>query len=202
MIKDEVEKIIKDSFIYPVQLMEWVLNLVHVKNKKQGMIRVCMDFHDLRKDFLKDNFPTPFIAQIVDECASCEVFYFMNNFSKYNQIHIKPEDQHKMTFIYPWGTFTYNKMPFVLKNVGATFQRAMSFTFHDIKHIVEVYINDLASCSHKRYDHLAHLRLIFERFFYCWICLNPNKCSFCVTLGILLGFIVSTKGIMVDPMKV
>jgi hypothetical protein len=107
-----------------------------------------------------------------------------------------------MDFICPWGTFAYRKMPFGLKNVGATFQRAMSFSFHDLKHIVEAYLDDLASCSRKRSDHPTHLRLIFERCRYYQIRLNPNKCSFCVTSGHLLGFIVSTKGIMVDPLKV
>jgi hypothetical protein len=93
-------------------------------------------------------------------------------------------------------------MPFGLKNAGATFQRAMSFAFHDLKHIVEAYLDDLASRSRKRTDHPTHLRLIFERCRYFRIRLNPNKCSFCVTSGRLLGFIVSTTGIMVDPLKV
>jgi hypothetical protein len=68
-----------------------------------------------------------------------------------------PEDQHKTAFICPWGTFAYRKMPFGLKNVGATFQRAMSFSFHDLKHIVEAYLDDLASRSRKRDDHPTHL---------------------------------------------
>jgi hypothetical protein len=78
-IKDEVEKPIKVGFIYSVQLMEWVSNHVPI-NKKQGMIHVCIEFHDLNKDSPKDNFPTPFIDQIVDECAGCEVFSFMESF--------------------------------------------------------------------------------------------------------------------------
>jgi hypothetical protein len=126
----------------------------------------------------------------------------MDGFSGYNQIQIKPENQHKTTFICPWGTFAYHKMPFGLKNAGATFQRAMSFAFHDLKHIVEAYLDDLASCSRKRKDHPTHLRIIFEHCRYFRIHLNPNKCSFCVTSGRLLGFIVSTTGIMVDPLKV
>jgi hypothetical protein len=121
MIKAEVEKLIKASFIYPVQLKEWLSNPIPI-NKKQGTICVCMDFHDLKKSFPKDNFPTPFIDQIVDDCAGCEVFCFMYGFFGYNQIHIKPKDQHKMTFICPWGTFTYRKMPFGLKNARSTFQ--------------------------------------------------------------------------------
>jgi hypothetical protein len=126
----------------------------------------------------------------------------MDGFSGYNQIQIKPEDQHKTTFICPWGTFAYRKMPFSLKNVGATFQRAMSFSFHDLKHIVEAYLDDLASRSRKRMNHPTHLRLIFEHCSYFRFRLNPNKCSFYVTSRHLLGFIVSTIGIMVNPLKV
>jgi hypothetical protein len=129
-------------------------------NKKQGMIRVYTDFHDLNKACPKDNYPTPFIDQIIDECDNCEAFSFMDGFLGYNQIQIKPEDQQKMAFIFLWGTFSYRKMPFGLKNVGATFQWAMSFSFHDLKHIVEAYLDDLASCSRKRKDHPMHLRLI------------------------------------------
>jgi len=120
-----------------------------------------MDFPNLNKACPKDNFPTPFIDHIIDECVGCEVFYFMDDFSGYNQIQINPMDQHKTTFICPWDMFAYNKMPFVLKYVGATFQWAMLFSFHDLKNIVEAYLDDLVSCSHKRFDHLAHLRLIF-----------------------------------------
>jgi hypothetical protein len=160
-IKAEVEKLLKAGFIYPIHLTEWVSNPIPV-DKKQGTIRVCTDFCDLNKACSKDNYPTPFIDQIIDECAGCEAFSFMDGFSGYNQIQVKPEDQHKMTFICPWGTFAYRKMPFGLKNVGATFQRAMSFAFHDLKHIVEAYLVDLASRSRKRKDHQTHLRLIFE----------------------------------------
>ena len=68
---------------------------------------------------------------------------FMDGFSRYNQINIIPTDQPKTTSICPWGTFSYCKLPFELKNVGANFQRAMSYAFHDIKHIVQPYMDDL-----------------------------------------------------------
>jgi hypothetical protein len=158
-IKVEVEKLLKVDFIYPIQLTQSVSNPVPV-NKKKGTIHVCMEFHDLSKAYSKDNFPTPFIDHIVDECAGCEVFSFMDGFSGYNQIQIKLDDQHKTAFICPWGTFSYRKMPFHLKNVGATFQY---FSFHDLIHIVEAYLDDLASRSRKRADHPMHLQLIFER---------------------------------------
>jgi hypothetical protein len=143
-IKVEVEKLLKVGFIYPIHLTQWVSNPVPV-NKKQGTIHVCTDFSDLNKAYPKDNFPTPFINQIIDECVGCEAFSFMDGFLGYNQIQIKPEDQHKMTFIYPWGTFAYHKKPFGLKTAGATFQWAMCFSFHELKHIFEAYLDDLES---------------------------------------------------------
>jgi hypothetical protein len=161
-----------------------------------------MDFRDLNKTCPKDNFPTPFIDQILDECEGGEVFSFMDRFLGYNQIQIKLEDQHKTTFICPWRTFAYRKMCFILKNVGATFQRAMNFVFHDLKHIVEAYLDDLVAHSHKRVDHSTHLRLVFERCRYYCIHLNPHKCIFCIRSGSLLGFLVSETEIMVDPLKV
>lgn len=91
--------------------------------------------------------------------------------------------------------FAYKKMPFGLKNAGATFLWAMSYAFHDIKHVIEAYLDDLAAHSHKRIDHPRHLRLVFERCHFYKIRLNLNKCVFLVTSGPLLGFIVLTEGI-------
>ena len=85
----------------------------------------------------------------------------MDGFSGYNQIQIKPKDQHKISFICPWGTFAYRKMPFGLKNVGATFQWAMTLIFHDVKTIIEVYLDDLTAHSRLRVDHPDHLCLVF-----------------------------------------
>ena len=126
--------------------MKWVSNFVPV-NKKQGTIRVCINFKYLNKACPKDNFPTPHIDQIIENCARSVIFSFMDGFLGYNHIEILPTDQHKMAFIFPWGTFAYRKLPFGLKNDGATFQCAMSYAFHDIKHIVEPYLNDLPTHS-------------------------------------------------------
>ena len=135
-IKAEIEKLLNVGFIYPVPLTEWVSNPVLV-DKKQGAIHICIDFHDLNCTCPKDNFSTPFIDQIFDECAGSELFSFMDGFYGYNHIHINPKDQHKTAFIFPWGTFAYRKMRFGLKNIGATFQWAMPLIFHDLKTILK-----------------------------------------------------------------
>ena len=76
------------------------------------------------------------------------------------------------------STFSYKKLPFGLKNVDATFQRAISYTFHDIKHIVQPYLDNLPAHSMRRQDHLAHIRVIFLRCRFYSIRLNPHKCVF------------------------
>jgi len=82
-IKAEVEKLLHSGFIYMVPLTDWVSNIVPVM-KKQGTIRVCVDYRDVNQACPKDNYPTPFIDQIIDECTGCEIFSFMDGFSGYN----------------------------------------------------------------------------------------------------------------------
>ena len=134
-IKAEVENLLQAGFIYPIPLTYWVFNIIPI-TKKQGIIWLCVDYRDINKAFPKDNYLTPYIDQIIDDCARNEMYSFMDGFSGYNQINILPTDQPKTTFIFPWGTFSYCKLPFRLKNAGETFQREMSYAFHEIKHIV------------------------------------------------------------------
>jgi hypothetical protein len=93
-------------------------------------------------------------------------------------------------------------MPFILKNAGATFQRAMTYTFHDMANIILTYLDDLTARSKKRTQHLDDLCIIFQWCHQYNIRLNPLKCVFYVTAGRLLDFIVSQNGITVDPLKV
>ena len=127
----------------------------------------------------------------------------MDGFSGYNQIKMAPEDMEKTTFITPWGTFCYKVMPFGLKNAGATYQRAMVTLFHDMMHKeIEVYVDDMIAKSQSEEDHIDHLQKLFERLRKFRLRLNPAKCTFGVRSGKLLGFIVSQRGIEVDPDKV
>ena len=106
VVKADIEKLWTVGFIYPIAYTTWVSNPVPM-NKKQGTICVCTNFHDLNLACPKDNFPTPFINQIIDACTGHEVFSFMDGFSRYNQIQIQKEDQYKIAFKTPWGTFSY-----------------------------------------------------------------------------------------------
>ena len=114
-----------------------------------------------------------------------------------------PEDREKTSFITPWGTFCYRVMPFGLINAGATYQRGMTTIFHDMIHKkIEVYVDDMIVKSITEEEHVEYLLKMFQRLRKYKLCLNPNKCTFGVRSGKLLGFIVSQKGIEVDPDKV
>ncbi|KAE8708450.1 high mobility group B protein 6-like [Hibiscus syriacus] len=90
---------------------------------------VCVDYRDLNRASPKDNFPLPHIDTLVDNTAGNSLFSFMDGFSGYNQIKMNHADMEKMTFVTMWGMFCYKVMSFGLKNVGATYQRAMLLGF-------------------------------------------------------------------------
>ena len=200
-VKEEIQKQLSVGFLSVVEYLEWLANVVPVP-KKNGKVRVCVDFRDLNKASPKDDFPLPHIDMLVDSTAGHPMLSFMDGYSGYNQILMAPEDMEKTSFITEWGTYCYRVMPFGLKNAGATYQRAATTLFHDMMHKdVEVYVDDMIVKSQGRADHLAALQRFFERIRQFRLRLNPKKCSFGVTSGKLLGHIVSERGIEVDPEK-
>jgi hypothetical protein len=177
-------------------------NLVVVR-KKNGDIRLCVDFRNLNQLSLKDNYPLPNMEHLLQRVTSVGMMSMLDGFSGYNQVLVKREDQLKTTFTTPWGTFMYLRMPFSLMNVGSTFQREMDFSFRDlIEKIIEIYQDDLTVVSKERNVHVSHLRTIFERCRKYGISLNPKKSIFGVDKGNLLGHIVSEEGISIDPKRV
>ncbi|KAE8654932.1 No pollen germination related 2 [Hibiscus syriacus] len=201
-IKEEVMKQINAGFLQAAKYPEWVANIVPVP-KKNGKVRMCVDYRDLNKASLKDSFPLPHKDTLVDNTAGHAWFSFMDGFSGYNQIKMNPEDMEKTTFVTMWGTFCYKVMPFGLKNAGATYQRAMVTLFHDMMHKeIEVYVDDMIAKSRTEEEHIQNLRKLFQRLRKYQLKLNPIKCTFGVTSGKLLGFVVSKKGIEIDPDKV
>jgi len=201
-VKTELEKQWNAGFLEVVKYPQWVSNIVVVP-KKEGKIRVCVDFRNLNKASPKDDFPLPHIDVLVDNAARSSTYSFMDSFSGYNQIKMALEDKVKTTFVTPWGTYCYKVMPFGLKNAGATYQRAMVTLFHDMMHKeIEVYVDDMIAKSKRGEDLVKVLRKLFERLRKYELKLNPAKCSFGVKSRKLLGFVVSDKGIEVDPEKV
>jgi hypothetical protein len=127
----------------------------------------------------------------------------MDAFSGYNQIRMHPADQEKTTFITDQGIYCYQVMPFGLKNAGATFQRLMNKMFREqIGRNMEVYVDDILVKSILPIDHVGDLQEAFRVLKKYRMKLNPAKCTFGVSSGKFLGFMVSSQGIEANPKKV
>ena len=110
------------------------------------------------------------------------------------------QEDKEETFVTLWGTFCYKVMSFGLKNVGGTYQRAMLTLFHDMMHKeIEVYVDDMIAKSREGENHVQILKELFERLRKYKLRLNHARFSFGLKSGKLLGFVVSDKGIEMDP---
>ena len=152
--------------------------MVPVRNNN-GDIRICIDFRNLNKSCQKDNFPLPTMLQILQSVAGSELMSFLDGFSGYNQIMVRPYDRLKTTFRTKWGTYAYQKIPFGLINASATFQRAMDIAFRGLINIsVVIYLDDITVYSKQINNNVNHLKHIFEICRKFGISLNPKKCYF------------------------
>ena len=145
----------------------------------------------------------PRIDQIVDSSAGCELLSFLDAYSGYHQIKMKESDQLGTSFITPFGIYCYITMLFGLRNAGATYMRCMLHVFRDhIGRTMEAYVDDIVVKSRKADDLVTDLRIAFDCLQAKGVKLNPEKCVFGVPRGMLLGFIVSQRGIKPNPEKV
>jgi transposase InsO family protein len=220
VVRAEVLKLLDVGIIYPIADSKWVSpiqvvpkksGITVVKNANDELIpqrvttgwRVCIDYRKLNASTRKDHFPLPFIDQILERVAGHAFYCFLDGYSGYNQIEVALEDQEKTTFTCPFGTFAYKRMPFGLCNAPGTFSRCMMGIFSDmVEKIVEVFMDDFSVFGDSFESCLANLERVLERCEEKHLVLNWEKCHFMVTHGIVLGHIVSSKGIEVDKAKI
>ncbi|XP_024006401.1 uncharacterized protein LOC112082919 [Eutrema salsugineum] len=201
-MNDEVDRQTAAGQITELKYPDWLANPVVVK-KKNSKWRVCVDFTDLNKACPKDCFPLPRIDQVVEATAGNELLSFMDAFSGYNQIFMHPDDREKTTFITDRGTYCYKVMPFGLKNAGATYQCLVNKMFADqLGCTMEVYIDDMLVKSMVAGDHVGHLKRCFKTLNEYGMKLNPAKCTFGVTSGEFLGYVVTQHEIEANPKQI
>ena len=220
VVKKEVLKLLQVGIIYPISDSKWVspvqvvpkkTGITVIENEKGELVpqrvqngwRVCIDYRKLNDATRKDHFPLPFIDQMLERLAGKEFYCFLDGYSGYFQIVIAPEDQEKTTFTCPFGTFSYRRMPFGLCNAPATFQRCMMSIFSEfVEQIIEVFMDDFTVYGDSFDSCLNNLSLILARCIETNLVLNSEKCHFMVDQGIVLGHVVSAKGLEVDKAKI
>ena len=168
--------------------------------KKTGKWQVCVDFTDLNRACPKDPFPMPRIDQLVDAMIGHPRISFLDVFQGYHQIPLAIDDQEKTAFVTLVENYHYKVMPFGLKNAGSTYQRMMTKMFElQLGKNVEVYIDDVVMKSKLVSEHLTDLASIFEILRKHKLRLNASKCSFGVGSGKFLGYMMTHRGIEVNP---
>jgi ribonuclease HI len=202
VMEKEVKNLPDAQIIVSLRYFEWVANLVPVR-KKNGEIRLCVDFRNLNRSSRKDNYPLPNMEHILQKVTGASRISMIDGFSEYNQISVMPKDREKTAFTTPWGTFMYAKMPFGLMNAGATFQRAMDIAFiREKDKFVVIYLDDVTVFSKTDKEHRYHLKKVFLKCRRYGLSLNPKKSLFSMKEGKLLGHIVSIEGVRIDPSRV
>jgi hypothetical protein len=204
-VKEEVDPLLQARFIQPCRYVDWVSNIVLVEKKNTRKIRICVDFRNLNQATPKDEYPMPIPDLLVDSMSGNKVISFLDGIAGYNQIFMAKKDVSKTAFCYPGfiGLFEWVVMTFDLKNVGAMYQRAMNLIFHDLLGVLmEVYIDDVVVKSVGFKEHMIDLKLLLETMKKYGLYMNPLKCTFGVTSGRFLGFVVHEHGIQIDPKKI
>jgi hypothetical protein len=200
--KAEVHRVLEANFIEPIAYPTWLANVVMVQ-KKSGKWCMCIDFTSLNKACPKDNFPLPRIDKMVDSAAGCEVMSLLDCFSGYHQIYMKEEDKANTSFITPFDTYCFIRMPEGLKNAGSTFSRLTKTVLESqVGHNIFTYVDDIVVASRNKEDHLADLAETFANMRDARLRLNPEKCIFDVHQGKILGYLVSHHGIEANPTKI
>jgi hypothetical protein len=139
----EVQRLQDAQVIREVKYPVWLANTIPVKKKNEKW-RMCVDFTDLNKAWKKDDFPLERVDKIVDDAANSEMLSLLDMFSGYHQIRVRKEDEEKTSFITPFGTFCFVRMPEGPKNAGCTFSRMIAIVLHpQIRRNILAYVDDI-----------------------------------------------------------
>ena len=170
--------------------------------KRDGTTRFCVDYRRLNAITKKDVYPLPRIEDILDTIGRAKYFTTLDLSAGYWQIPLDTGDAEKTAFTTHCGLFEFTCMPFGLCNAPATFQRLMQVVLAGLEwKCCFVYIDDILICSRSFEEHIAHLRLVFQRLVKANLKLKLSKCSFLRKLVQYLGHIISQEGISPDPGK-
>lgn len=203
-LREEVDNLIgdmeKQGIIEECQ-SPWSAPMVLVK-KRDGSVRICIDYRALNAKTLKDSFPLPRISDILDLVEGACWFSTLDLTSGYWQVEVDPKDRDKTAFVTTNGLYRFRVMPFGLCNAPSTFQRLMQLVLAGLdKRTAMAYLDDLIIMSSTCEDHLANLDGVLHRLGEAGLKVRPEKCKLMRKEVAFLGHIISGQGIRTDPEK-
>ena len=188
-VRQELDKMLKAGIITTLS-SAWALPIVLV-NKKDGSLRLCVDYRKLNSVAQMDAYPMPCIDELIDRLGKATYLSMLDLARGYWQVPVASESQPLTAFITPFELYQFKVMPFGLSGVLATFQRLMDKLLQGMWECAATYLDDLVIYSCTWEEHLAHLQEVVMRLYRAGLIANPRKCQFgmaqCVYLGHVVG---------------
>ena len=202
-LEDELQKLLDIGCIEPSS-SSFASGLVLLR-KKDGGLRVCVDYRGINKKTIPDCYPIPRIDDLIDTVGRCggKIFSTLDLMKGYHHIKMTSESKEKTAFTCHLGLFQYRRMPFGLTNAPATFQRLMNKLFCGPKwKFLFVYLDDLLIVSQSFQEHIEHVKQVLNQLEEAGLRLRPEKCSFAQTSVEYLGHTLSLDGVRPNDNKV
>src|SRR3954463_751465 len=200
-LKKQLEELLEKKFVRP-SVSPWGAPVLLVK-KKDGSMRLCVDYRQLNKVTIKNKYPLPRIDDLMDQLVGASVFSKIDLRSGYHQIRVKEDDIQKTAFRTRYGHYEYSVMPFGVTNAPGVFMEYMNRIFHPyLDKFVVVFIDDILIYSKNEEEHAEHLRTVLELLKEKQLFAKLSKCEFWLEEVSFLGHVISKNGIAVDPTKI
>ena len=200
-LKLQLQELLVKGFIRP-SVSPWGVPVLFVK-KKDGTLRLCVDYRQLNKMTVKNKYLLPKIDDLFDQLKGANVFSKINLRSRYHSLRIKDTDVHKMAFKTRYGHYEFLVMPFRLTNSPAAFMDLMNHVFQPyVDQFIVVFIDDILVYSKDRENHDTHLRVVLETLRKERLYEKLRKCEFWLREVSFLRHLVSEEGIRVDLRKI
>src|SRR5581483_3925764 len=200
-LSKQLEELLNKGFIRP-STSPWGAPVLFVK-KKDGSMRMCIDYRELNKLTVKNRYPLPRIDDLFDQLQGAAWFSKIDLRSGYHQLKVREEDVHKTAFRTRYGHFEFIVMPFGLTNAPATFMTLMNDIFREyLDDFVIVYLDDILIYSRTQKEHLGHIRKVLDILRKHKLYAKIKKCDFMTEKVEYTGHYIIPEGIMVDPRKV
>ena len=200
-LKAQLEDLLSKGFIRP-SISPWGAPVLFVK-KKYGSLRLCIDYRQLNRVTIRNQYPLPRIDELFDQLQRSRVYSKIDLRSGYHQLRVQESDVPKTAFRTRYGHYEFLVMPFGLTNAPAAFMDLMNRVFQPyLDRFVIVFIDDILVYSGSSEEHSEHLRIVLqtlrERQFYAKL----SKCQFWLDRVAFLGHVISAEGVSVDPQKI
>ena len=200
-LKSQLDELLKQGYIKP-SVSPYGAPVLFVK-KKDGKLRMCLDYRALNAQTIKNKYPLPRVDELFDRLQGAKCFSKLDLKNGYHLIRIAEEDVHKTAFRTRYGHYEFLVMPFGLTNAPATFQRLMNDIFRPyLNQFVIVFLDGILIFSNSEEEHQQHLKLVLELLRKHKLYAKLSKCSFFKDDMDFLGHIVGRNGIAMDPRKV